>query len=272
MRSHRGCGATWQSSCAAWHAEHALRRNLSPPRPVPLSGSVCRMCGSLGMRPAGTEAGIARRIAAMILLHEALAVLPPLAEALQGASSELLQVGCCCVLPGRVWARAQGPLRSPSSCRSPPHPCVADGGRSLRACRLGRAAGAAGERAGGGRAEQPQHLSEQVEGGGALWAGNLGCRPQACRGTCPSPAPFVQCGKAPHPCRPALTPQDPTGICSEGWRGRIPGCGPPDLLPRHRTGACYACCACRRCWEWPAPEPPLACFFIHPPVLSPAGA
>lgn len=51
-----------------------------------------RMCGSLCMRPARTESGIQRRIAALILLHEAMAVLPPLAEALQGARCELLQV------------------------------------------------------------------------------------------------------------------------------------------------------------------------------------
>lgn len=52
-----------------------------------------RMCGSLCMQPARTESGIQRRIAALILLHEALAVLPALAEALQGARCELLQVG-----------------------------------------------------------------------------------------------------------------------------------------------------------------------------------
>lgn len=50
------------------------------------------MCGSLSMRPARSEAGIAQRIGAMILLHEALAVLPPLHEALAGARCELLQV------------------------------------------------------------------------------------------------------------------------------------------------------------------------------------
>lgn len=50
------------------------------------------MCGSLCMRPARTESGIQRRIAALILLHEALAVLPALGEALQGARCQLLQV------------------------------------------------------------------------------------------------------------------------------------------------------------------------------------
>lgn len=67
---------------------------MSPCHPCSLNlpFTVCRMCGSLCMRPARTESGIQRRIAALILLHEAMAVLPPLAEALQGARCELLQV------------------------------------------------------------------------------------------------------------------------------------------------------------------------------------
>lgn len=63
-------------------------------RPAALSLPLChasRVCGSLAMRPARSEAGIQRRISAFILLLEALAVLPPLAEALQGAQCELLR-------------------------------------------------------------------------------------------------------------------------------------------------------------------------------------
>lgn len=57
----------------------------------------CRMCGSLVLRPGRSESAIQRRIGAMILLHEALAVLPALAGALQGARCELLQVRRCCL-------------------------------------------------------------------------------------------------------------------------------------------------------------------------------
>jgi DNA mismatch repair protein MSH4 len=59
------------------------------------------MCGSLSLRPAKSQAGMLRRIAAtiqsFILLQEALAVLPPLAQALEGARCELLRaVGAAC--------------------------------------------------------------------------------------------------------------------------------------------------------------------------------
>lgn len=77
-------------------------RLLHPLRPAAPPPAARRMCGSLCMRPARTESGIQRRIAALILLHEALAVLPALAETLQGARCELLQ------------ARAGGmPVRDP---------------------------------------------------------------------------------------------------------------------------------------------------------------
>lgn len=58
------------------------------------------MCGMLSVRPARSEAGIQRRIAGFILLHEALGVLAPLAEALAPARSEVLQA--------RHWKEARG--------------------------------------------------------------------------------------------------------------------------------------------------------------------
>lgn len=85
-----------------------------------------RMCGSLGLRFARTESSIQRRIAALILLHEALAVLPPLAEALQGARCQLLQVlegggkACCLVTSSSVKrSRSAGEgrhVRTPAMC------------------------------------------------------------------------------------------------------------------------------------------------------------
>lgn len=59
------------------------------------------MCGSLSLRPVNSQAGTLRRIAAtiqsFILLQEALAVLPPLAKAMEGAGCELLRtVGAAC--------------------------------------------------------------------------------------------------------------------------------------------------------------------------------
>lgn len=73
------------------------------------------MCGSLSLRPAKTAGGMLRRIAALIqsfiLLHEALAVLPPLAQALQGAQCTLLQaVGAAC--GHAAFAQLQGELEA----------------------------------------------------------------------------------------------------------------------------------------------------------------
>ena len=95
----------------AWHC--------SPPPPLPTSAlsfpGPCRMCGSLSLRPAKSAAGTLRSITALIhsfiLLHEALAVLPPLAQALQGAQCALLQaVGAAC--GHAAFAQLQGELEA----------------------------------------------------------------------------------------------------------------------------------------------------------------
>jgi hypothetical protein len=73
------------------------------------------MCGSLSLRPAKSAVGTLRHIAALIhsfiLLHEALAVLPPLAQALQGAQCALLQAaGAAC--GHAAFAQLQGELEA----------------------------------------------------------------------------------------------------------------------------------------------------------------